>query len=108
MDKWTNIYSIFRDKLSLPNGSSDKYLDYANAVVQVQMLDYFYAAWVSSHLVPANKVLPDDLPPVITPDCCPVNISSAKHRLITRAFFNKDLKATFNKIVGQGQNRVGT
>ncbi len=22
-DKWTNIYSIFRDKLSLPEGSSD-------------------------------------------------------------------------------------
>jgi hypothetical protein len=25
MDKWTNIYSIFRGKLSLPEGSSDKF-----------------------------------------------------------------------------------
>jgi hypothetical protein len=82
----------------------DNYLDYANAVVQVQMPDYFYAAWVSSHLVSANKVHPDDLPPGTTPDCRPVNISSAKRRLITRAFFNKDMKATFKKIVGPVQN----
>ncbi len=74
------------------------------------MPDYFYAAWVSSHLVPANKVHPDDLTPETTPDCCPVNIGSTKRRLITWAFFDKDLKvkATFNKIVGPVQNRVGT
>jgi hypothetical protein len=56
------------------------------------MLDYFYAAWVSPRLVPANKVHPDDLPPGTTPDCC----------------LDKDLKATFNKIVGSVQNGVGT
>jgi hypothetical protein len=71
------------------------------------MLDYFYAAWVSSRLLPANKVHPDDLPPGTTPDCCPVNIGSAEHRLITRAFFDKDLKATFNNIVSPVQNGVG-
>ena len=59
------------------------YLDYANAVVLVHMPDYFYAAWVSSCLVPANKVHPDDLPPGTTPDCRPLNIGSAEHRLIT-------------------------
>ncbi len=85
----------------------DNYLDYANAVIRVQMPDYFYAAWVSSHLVPANKVHPDHLPPGTTPDCRLVNIGSVKRRLITRAFFNKDLKATFNKIVGPVQNGVG-
>jgi hypothetical protein len=80
----------------------DNYLDYANAVIWVQMSDYFYAAWESSHshLVPANKVHPDDLPPGTTPDCRPVNIGSTEHRLIIWAFFNKDLKATLNKIVG--------
>jgi hypothetical protein len=72
------------------------------------MPDHFYAAWVSSRLVPANKVHPDDLLLGTTLDCRPVNIGSAEHRLITRAFFNKDLKATFNKIVGPVQNGVGT
>jgi hypothetical protein len=86
----------------------DNYLDYANAVFQVQMPDYFYAAWVYSRLVPANKVHLDDLLPETTPDCCPVNIGSTKRRLITQAFFDKDLKATFNKIVGPVQNGVGT
>jgi hypothetical protein len=86
----------------------DSYLDYANAFVQVQMLVYFYPAWVSSRLVPANKVHPDDLPPGTTPDCCPVNIGSAERRLITRVFFDDDLKAIFNKIVGPVQNGVGT
>jgi hypothetical protein len=37
-----------------------------------------------------------------------VNIGSAERRLITRAFFDKDLKATFNEIVGPVQNGVGT
>jgi hypothetical protein len=64
------------------------------------MLDYFYAAWASSRLVPANKVHPDDLPPGTTPDCRPVNIGSAERRPITWAFFEEDLKATFNIIVG--------
>jgi hypothetical protein len=77
------------------------------AVVPVQMLDNFYAAWVSSHLIPANKVHLDDLPPGTTLDCHPVNIGNAERRLITRAFFDKDLKATFNKIVGPVQNEVG-
>ncbi len=86
----------------------DNYLDYANAVVRVQMPDYLYAAWVSSCHVPAIKVHPDDLPPGTTLDCSPVNIGSAKHRLITWAFFDKDLKDTFNEIVGPVQNRVGT
>jgi hypothetical protein len=74
------------------------------------MPDYFYTAWVSLYLVPANKVHPDDIPPGTTPDYHPVNIGSAEHRLITRVFFNnnKDLKATFNKIVGPVQNGVGT
>jgi hypothetical protein len=86
----------------------DDYFDYANAAVLVHMPDYFYAAWVSSRLVPANKVYPDDLPPGTTPDCRSVNIGSAKCRLITWAFFDEDLKATFNKIVGPVQNGVGT
>jgi hypothetical protein len=34
---------------------NDNYLHYANAVVRVQMPDYFYAAWVSSRLVPPLK-----------------------------------------------------
>jgi hypothetical protein len=86
----------------------DNYLDYANAVLWVQMPDYFYAAWVSSRLVPANKVHPDDLPPETTTDCRPVNIRSAERRLITRVFFDEDLKATFNMIVGLVQNGVKT
>jgi hypothetical protein len=36
----------------------DNYLDYANAVVPLQMPDYFYTACVFSQLVPANKVPP--------------------------------------------------
>jgi hypothetical protein len=78
----------------------DNYLDCANAVVRVQILDYFYEAWVSSRLVPANKVHLDDLQPGTTLDCCPVNTGSTKRRLITWAFFNEDLKATFIKIGG--------
>jgi hypothetical protein len=88
--------------------ATDNYLDYSNAVVQVQMLDYFYAAWVSSCRVSASKVHPDDLPPGTTPDCRHVNIGSAERRVITWAFFNEDLKAIFNKIVGPVQNLVGT
>ncbi len=63
-------------------------------------MDYFYAAWVSSRLVLANKVHLDDLPPWTTPDYRPVNIGIAMRRLITQAFFDKDLKATFNDIFG--------
>jgi hypothetical protein len=37
-----------------------------------------------------------------------VKISSAEHRLITWTFFDEDLKATFNKIVGPDQNGVRT
>ncbi len=84
----------------------DNYLNNANAVVWVQMPDYFYAVWIFSRLVPSNKV-PDDSPTGTTLDCHPMNIGSAKRRLITRAFFNEDLKATFNKIVGPVQNGVG-
>jgi hypothetical protein len=62
------------------------YFNYANAVVQVQMPDYFYAAWVASCLAAANKVHPDDLPPRATPNCCPANIGSVERRLITQAF----------------------
>jgi hypothetical protein len=79
----------------------DNYLDYANAVVQVQMPDYFYIAWVSSCLVPANKVHSDDLPPWTPLDCRPVNIGSAKHRQITRVLFDKDPKATLTRLLPQ-------
>jgi hypothetical protein len=65
----------------------DNYLNYANVVIQLQMPDYFYAAWVSSHLVPANKLHPDDLPPETTLYCCHVIIGIPERRLITRAFF---------------------
>ncbi len=37
-----------------------------------------------------------------------MNIGNAECRLIIWAFFNKDQKATFNKIVGPVQNGVGT
>ncbi len=43
-----------------------------------------------------------------TPDCRPVNIGSTKRRLITQAYFDKDLKATFKKIVNPIRNGVGT
>ena len=71
------------------------------------MLDYFYAAWVSSRLLPANKVHPDDLPPGTTLDSRPLNIGSAERRLITQVFFKEDPKTTFNKIFGPVQNGVG-
>jgi hypothetical protein len=64
----------------------ENYLDYANAIVWAQMLDYFYAAWVVSHLVPTYKAHPDDLPLGATPDCRPVNIDSAKRQLSNKAF----------------------
>jgi hypothetical protein len=70
------------------------------------MPDYFYAAWISSRLVPTNKVHLDDLPTGTTPDWHPINNGSAKRRLITQAFFDKDLKAPFNKIFGPVQNGV--
>jgi hypothetical protein len=71
----------------------ENYLDYANIVIWFLMLDYFYAARVASHLVLANKVHPDDLPPGATPDCCIENIGSAECQLITWAFFDDDLTA---------------
>jgi hypothetical protein len=85
----------------------ENYLDHANAVVWVQMPDYFYAAWVPPRIAPANKVHPDDLPPGATPDCGPVKIGSAKCQLITWQFFDNDLKGTFNNIVHPVQNGVG-
>ncbi len=33
-DKWTNIYSLFRDKLSLPEGSLDKF---KKNIIQAQL-----------------------------------------------------------------------
>ena len=77
-------------RVMTPSASSafDNLFDYANAVVQVMLPDWFYVAWVACRLVPANKADPDDLPPNTTPDCRPVNIGNAERRLITRAYFD--------------------
>jgi hypothetical protein len=89
-------HAINQSHQMMPSAAAaiDNYLDYSNAFVWFQSPDYFYAAWFASHLVPANKVCPTNLPPGTTLDCRPVNISSAEHRLITWEFFDKDLKAT--------------
>ena len=85
----------------------DEYLDYANAIVKVQMPPYFFKAFVASRLVPVNKTSPDDLPPGVQPDARPLNIGGTERRAITRAYFDEDLQATYNDIVGPVQNGVG-
>ncbi|EJK70875.1 hypothetical protein THAOC_07730, partial [Thalassiosira oceanica] len=85
----------------------DEYLDYANAVVKVQLPPYFYAAWVACRLVPVNKVSPRDLPPGVSPASRPLNIGGAERRAITRAYFDEGLKTTYNSILGPVQNGVG-
>jgi len=54
-----------------------------------------------------NKTSPDDLPPGVQPDARPLNIGGTERRAITRAYFDEDLQATYNDIVGPVQNGVG-
>ncbi len=86
----------------------DNYLDYANAVIWVQMPDYFYTAWVSSCLAPAARFTRMTFHQRLPWTAAHLNIHNAKRRLIIRVFFDKDLKAIFNKIVGPVRNGVGT
>ena len=44
-------------------------LNYACAMVRVNLAAYFYAAWVACWLVPASRVDPEGLPPGTLPDC---------------------------------------
>jgi hypothetical protein len=81
--------------------------NYGNAIVHVKMPDYFYEAWVTVRLVPANKADPDNLPPGTVPDCRPVNLGNAERRMITRAYFDEKLQLTYDKILGPVQNGVG-
>ena len=70
--------------------------DYVNAVVRVEMPEYFYNAWVACRLVPANEADPADLshqlPGTIPADCRPVNIDGAERRRITQAYFNEHIQ----------------
>ena len=73
---------------------------YANNVVQGQFPNYFYEEYCARRrLVPANKVHPDLLRPGDTPDCRPINISSAECQIIERAYFDESLQASFARIV---------
>lgn len=89
------------DRPVTPSASAavDNLLDYSNAVVQVELPPYFYAAWVACRLVAANKLSPRDLPSGVTPDARPVNIGGAERRLITPAYFDEDLQSDYNEIV---------
>ena len=60
--------------------------------------------WVVGRMVPANKEHPNDRIPGAVPDCRPVNIGNAERRLITRAYFDEDLKDTYIEILGPVQN----
>ena len=84
----------------------DNFHAYANNIVQGQFPDYFYAGYVASRLVPANKVHPDLLNPDDTPDCRPINIGSAERQLIERAYFDEGLQASFARILEPVQNGV--
>ncbi|EJK46732.1 hypothetical protein THAOC_34586 [Thalassiosira oceanica] len=85
----------------------NEYLDYANAVVNVQLPPCFYVAWVACRLVPVNKISPRDLPPGVSPASLPLNIGGAERRAITRAYFDKGLKTAYNAILGPVQIGVG-
>ena len=82
----------------------DNFYEYAKAVVEMQLPEYFYTMWVVGRMVPANKEHPNDRIPGAVPDCRPVNIGNAERRLITRAYFDEDLKDTYIEILGPVQN----
>ena len=79
--------------------SFDHLLDCTNSIVQVQMILYFYTAWGSCRLVPANKVHTSQLPPGTIPDTRPVNIGGSERRLISGANFDDSLQDSYNKIL---------
>ena len=59
-----------------PSAAQQQLTTYSTSLqLQVRLLEYFYWAWVTSRLVPANKVNPADLPPTTFRDCRPVNIA---------------------------------
>lgn len=75
-------------------------MEYANVIVTVELLRYFYVAWLATRLVPANKVDPSTLPPGANSPARPINIGKAERRLITRAYFEADLQDAYNGILG--------
>ena len=85
----------------------DNLCDYANAMVSVEFPRYFYVAWLATRLVPANKTDPDDLPPGVEASARPINVGYAEQRLITRAYYDEDLQAEYNSILGPVQNGCG-
>jgi hypothetical protein len=84
----------------------DDYFEYANHVVKVEMPDWFYTAMVSSRLVPARKVHPDDREPGAPDECRPVKIGGCERRFITGAWFDGTLLDAFNEILAPVQNGV--
>jgi len=77
----------------------DNFYEYAKAVVEMQLPEYFYTMWVAGRML-----YPDDMIPGAVPDCRPVNIGYAERRLITHAYFDDDLKDTYIDILGPVQN----
>ena len=82
----------------------DELFPLRSPIVRVLLPESFYQAWVACRMVPANKLLPDDLPPRMTHDCTPVNIGGAEQRLVTRAYFDDDMQGCYNCLVQLVQN----
>ena len=77
----------------------DHLYDFANAVVKIESPSYFYTAFVACHLVPANKVNPDNLPPGTPSDCIPVTIGRSGRRLFTQSYFDDRPQETYNSLI---------
>ena len=78
-------------------------MEYANAIVTVELPRYFYVAWLATGLVPAKKFDPSTLPPGADSPARPINIGNTEHRLITCAYFDADLQDAYNGILGPVQ-----
>ena len=89
------------DRHMTPNAAAttNNFLDYANAIVTVQMPMYSYAVWTACRLVPVKKIHPSELLPGVTPDARPVSIGNAERRLISRAYWDEEYQDSYNKIL---------